>query len=75
MTLKWCDEAEAKVQISLMTIILMLVVSSSLWKGKDQMILASPEHSGKGGRAKVEEILSKDTDDDKVLTGAFLATN
>jgi hypothetical protein len=72
MALQWCKEADSALE-KLMSdgcrdtdyVIFTL-------EGKNNMAI-QPGHLGKGGRDKVEEILSSDATSNQVMTGAFLA--
>jgi hypothetical protein len=72
MALKWCSDADSAIE-KLMSdgcrdtdyVIFTL-------EGKNSMVI-QPGHIGKGGRDKVEELLSSESTSSQVMTGAFLA--
>ena len=71
MALKWCDETDSilkKFTSDLNRDVDFIIFTL---EGKKEMKIQEG-HYGKGGRAKVEEILSEGYDD-KVMIGAFLA--
>jgi len=72
MALSWCSDADSKIDKLLSDSNRDVDFLIFTLEGKKNLV-NNAGHMGKGGRAKVNEILASGEYDDKVMTGSFLA--